>query len=50
MASIDSITIPFDWNDVDELELSLRNLSIVGFFKAARTANTVTFSAKRRHV
>ena len=38
MASIDSITIPFDWNDPDELELSLRNLSIAGFFKAARTA------------
>ena len=38
MVSVDSITIPFDWNDLDELGLSLRNLSIVGFFKAARTA------------
>lgn len=38
MANIDPITISFDWNDLDELEVSLRNLAVVGFFEAARTA------------
>jgi len=38
MANIDSITTSFDWNDLSGLEVSLQNLAVVGFHKAARTA------------
>jgi hypothetical protein len=38
MANIDSITISFDWNNLDELEVSIQDLAVVGFHKAAKTA------------
>jgi hypothetical protein len=37
MANISSITVPFDWSNLDELDSSLRNLEVVGYPKATTT-------------